>query len=233
MFSEAINFYSGGFWEIGTSQYEAVYAVRDIAGNAITMVSVSIPKTFSSVTQAAVGRLAFFVALVGLVFVLPIFWFQSRVLLNPLTKMTEAIANLGMAHRDTDCPRLEWKGKDEFALLAVSVNRMLETISSRALAVAQSESRQRALIDAIQNADGVYDGIVFNPAGYTHTSVALLDAVKAVSVPTVEVHLSDIDAREPFRKISYVRQACVASVIGHGSNGYLEAIDLLIAGGDR
>lgn len=157
MFSEAIDFYSGGFWNIGASQYEAVYAVRDIAGNAITMVSVSIPKTFSSVTQAAIGRLAFFVALVGLVFVLPIFWFQSRVLLNPLTKMTEAIANLGMTHRDTDCPRLDWKGKDEFALLAVSVNRMLETISSRAIAVAQSESRQRALIDAIPDALAVFD----------------------------------------------------------------------------
>lgn len=157
MFSEAINFYSGGFWEIGASQYEAVYAVRDIAGNAITMVSVSIPKSFSSVTQAAVGRLAFFVALVGLVFVLPIFWFQSRVLLNPLTKMTEAIANLGKLHRDTDCPRLDWSGKDEFALLAVSVNRMLETISARSLAVAQSESRQRALIDAIPDALAVFD----------------------------------------------------------------------------
>ena len=157
MFSEAINFYSGGFWEIGASQFEAVYAVRDIAGNAVSMVSVSIPKTFSSATQAAVGRLAFFVAMVGLVFVLPIFWFQSRVLLNPLTKMTEAIANLGMLHRDTDCPRLEWKGKDEFALLAVSVNRMLETISSRAIAVAQSESRQRALIDAIPDALAVFD----------------------------------------------------------------------------
>ena len=157
MFSEAINFYSGGFWEIGASQFEAVYAVRDIAGNAITMVSVSIPKTFSAVTQAAVGRLAFFVAVVGLVFVLPIFWFQSRVLLNPLTKMTKEIALMGAKHRDTDCPRLEWKGKDEFALLAVSVNRMLETISSRALAVAQSESRQRALIDAIPDALAIFD----------------------------------------------------------------------------
>ena len=157
MFSEAIDFYSGGFWNIGASQYEAVYAVRDIAGNAVTMVNVSIPKNFSSVTQAAIGRLAFFVALVGIVFVLPIFWFQSRVLLNPLTKMTEAIANLGMMHRDTDCPRLDWHGKDEFALLAVSVNRMLETISARSLAVAQSESRQRALIDAIPDALAVFD----------------------------------------------------------------------------
>ena len=157
MFSEAIDFYSGGFWNLGASQYEAVYAVRDIAGNAVTMVTVSIPKTFSSVTQAAIGRLAFFVALVGLIFVLPIFWFQSQVLLNPLTKMTTAIANLGMMHRDTDCPRLDWHGKDEFALLAVSVNRMLETISARSLAVAQSESRQRALIDAIPDALAVFD----------------------------------------------------------------------------
>ncbi len=157
MFSEAINFYSGGFWDIGASQFEAVYAVRDIAGNAVSMVAVSIPKTFSSATQAALGRLAFFVAMVGLVFVLPIFWFQSWVLLNPLTRMTQAIANLGMMHRDTDCPHIDWKGKDEFALLAASVNRMLETISSRAIAVAQSESRQRALIDAIPDALAVFD----------------------------------------------------------------------------
>jgi len=157
IFSEALNFYSGGFWEIGSNQYEAVYAVRDIAGNAISMVTVSIPKSFSSVTQTAVGRLAFFVALAGIIFVLPIFWFQSRVLLNPLTAMTKKIADLGKLHRDTDCPRLEWRGKDEFALLAVSVNRMLETISTRALAVAQSETRQRALIDAIPDALAIFD----------------------------------------------------------------------------
>lgn len=157
MFSEALDFYSGGFWNLGANEYEAVYAVRDIAGNAVTMVTVSIPKTFSSATQSAIGRLAFFVAVVGLVFVLPIFWFQSRVLLNPLTRMTEAIANLGKNHRDTDCPRLDWHGKDEFALLAVSVNRMLETISARSLAVAQSESRQRALIDAFPDALAVFD----------------------------------------------------------------------------
>lgn len=83
------------------------------------------------------------------------------------------------------------------------------------------------LVDQIQAAYGVYDGIVINPAAYTHTSVALLDAVKAVSLPTVEVHISDVDARDEFRRISYIRAACVATVSGRGLQGYLDAIDLL------
>ncbi len=84
------------------------------------------------------------------------------------------------------------------------------------------------LVTEIQNAYGVFDGIVINPAAYTHTSVAILDAVKAVAVPTVEVHISDVSKREDFRQISFVRQACVKTVSGHGFNGYLEAIDHLI-----
>lgn len=83
------------------------------------------------------------------------------------------------------------------------------------------------LIDQIQAARGVYDGIVFNPAAYTHTSVALLDAVKAVGIPTVEVHVSDPDSREEFRHVSYIRAACVATIRGHGLHGYLEALALL------
>ena len=84
------------------------------------------------------------------------------------------------------------------------------------------------LVDAIQNAYGKVDGIVFNPAAYTHTSVALLDALKAVGIPTVEVHISDVSCREDFRQVSYVRAACIATIVGHGINGYLEAMDLLI-----
>ncbi len=86
------------------------------------------------------------------------------------------------------------------------------------------------LVDAIQKAyfDG-FDGIVMNPGAYTHTSIALLDALKGVGLPTVEVHISDPDTREDFRKISYARAACVATVKGHGTQGYFEAIDLLIA----
>ena len=85
------------------------------------------------------------------------------------------------------------------------------------------------LVDRIQQAfrDKV-DGIVFNPGAYTHTSIALLDALKAVGIPCVEVHISDLYSREDFRRISYIRPACKASVIGHGIRGYLEAIDILL-----
>jgi 3-dehydroquinate dehydratase type II len=88
-------------------------------------------------------------------------------------------------------------------------------------------NHEGALVDAIQAAYGTADGIVINPGAYTHTSVALLDAVKAVGIPTVEVHISDPDTREEFRKVSYIRAACVASIKGHGLEGYLEALRLL------
>ncbi len=85
-----------------------------------------------------------------------------------------------------------------------------------------------ALVDAIQSAYKTADGIVINPAAYTHTSVAILDAVKAVGVPTVEVHISKPEQREAFRQISYIRAACIATVTGRGFQGYLDAMDLLI-----
>lgn len=83
------------------------------------------------------------------------------------------------------------------------------------------------LVDKIQQAYGNADGIVINPGAYTHTSIALLDAVKSVGIPTVEVHISDPDEREEFRKVSYIRLACIATVKGKGFDGYIEAIDLL------
>lgn len=84
------------------------------------------------------------------------------------------------------------------------------------------------LVDRIQQAyfDGV-DGIVINPGAYTHTSIALLDAVKAVSIPTVEVHLSDVPSREAFRQVSYIREACCATILGKGIEGYCEALEIL------
>lgn len=88
-------------------------------------------------------------------------------------------------------------------------------------------NHEGALVDAIQGALGRCDGIVINPGAYTHTSVALLDAVKAVGIPTVEVHISDPDTREDFRKISYIRLAAVKTVKGHGFEGYLEALQFL------
>ena len=83
------------------------------------------------------------------------------------------------------------------------------------------------LVDAIQGAYGDADGIVINPGAYTHTSIALLDAVKSVGIPTVEVHISKVEEREDFRQISYIRLACVKTITGHGTQGYLEAIDYL------
>ena len=86
------------------------------------------------------------------------------------------------------------------------------------------------LVDEIQAAYNKFDGIVINPAAYTHTSVALLDAVKAVDIKTVEVHISDVGSREDFRQTSYIRKAAVATVSGLGTDGYLKAIDILAEG---
>ena len=86
------------------------------------------------------------------------------------------------------------------------------------------------LVDEIQAAYKKFDGIVINPAAYTHTSVALLDTVKAVGIKTVEVHISDVSSREDFRQISYIRKAAFATVSGLGTDGYLKAIDILLEG---
>ena len=91
-------------------------------------------------------------------------------------------------------------------------------------------NHEGALVDKIQEAYGVFDGIVINPAAYTHTSVAILDALKAVGIPTVEVHISDVSAREDFRQRSFVRATCIATVMGKGFDGYCEAMDILLKG---
>ena len=85
-----------------------------------------------------------------------------------------------------------------------------------------------AIISKIQKAYKKFDGIIINPAGYTHTSVAILDALKAVSIPTVEVHISAVNEREDFRKISFVREFAFLTIAGQGFNGYVQAIDKLI-----
>lgn len=86
-----------------------------------------------------------------------------------------------------------------------------------------------AIIDEIQNAYQVYNAIVINPAAYTHTSVGILDALKAVAIPAVEVHISDVDNREAFRQVSYPGLYCEKTIKGHGITGYREAIDYLVA----
>lgn len=89
-------------------------------------------------------------------------------------------------------------------------------------------NHEGALVDKIQEAFGKFDAIVMNPAAYTHTSVALLDALKAVKIPAVEVHISDVSKREAFRQVSYVRDACFKTICGLGTDGYLRAVDAII-----
>ena len=117
-------------------------------------------------------------------------------------------------------------GKNTFAdLLAL----LEETGKELGVEVEQYQSNHEGdLVDKIQWAYGKIDGIVINPAAYTHTSVAILDALKAVSIPAVEVHISDVDAREPFRQISYAGKACVKTIKGHGFQGYREAVQYLV-----
>lgn len=92
-------------------------------------------------------------------------------------------------------------------------------------------NHEGALVDEIQAAYRNFDGIIINPAAYTHTSVAILDAVKSVGIPTVEVHISAVESREDFRQVSFVRQACIKTITGLGFDGYLRAIDTLIDNG--
>ena len=116
-------------------------------------------------------------------------------------------------------------GKNTFADLL----KMLEnTAQEYKIQIEQYQSNHEGdLVDKIQWAYGNVDGIVINPAAYTHTSVAILDALKAVAIPAVEVHISNVDAREPFRQISYAAMACVKTIKGHGLEGYREAIKYL------
>ena len=117
-------------------------------------------------------------------------------------------------------------GSGTYADLCDFIRKHCENRSVEASFV--QSNHEGAIVDAIQAAYGVCDGIVINPAAYTHTSVAILDAVKAVGVPTVEVHISDVDSREDFRRVSYIRQACVKTIAGKGFEGYTEAVDYLL-----
>ena len=118
-------------------------------------------------------------------------------------------------------------GSQSYAALVAMIEEKAQTMGI-GVEVRQT-NHEGVLVDWIQQALGEFDGIVINPAAYTHTSVAILDAVKAVQLPTVEVHISDVSKREDFRQISYIRQACVKTIAGHGFQGYLEAMDVLAA----
>lgn len=114
-----------------------------------------------------------------------------------------------------------------------SYQDLIDTIQEAALPMGVEvaffqSNHEGAIVDEIQRALGTYDGIVINPAAYTHTSVAILDALKSVGIPTVEVHISDVSQREDYRQVSYVREACIATVMGKGFAGYVEGMEMLI-----
>lgn len=108
------------------------------------------------------------------------------------------------------------------------MNLLHETEKTEKIEIIHYQSNHEGdLVDKIQWAYGEVDGIVINPAAYTHTSIAILDALKAVSIPAVEVHISKVDEREPFRRVSYPGMACIKTVIGEGIQGYVHAIQIL------
>ena len=116
-------------------------------------------------------------------------------------------------------------GRQTFADLLALLN---ETSATYGVEIDQFQTNHEGcIVDKIQQAYKVYDGIVINPAAYTHTSVAILDALKAVGIPAVEVHISDVDNREPFRQISYAGLACVHTIKGQGLDGYRQAVAYL------
>lgn len=116
-------------------------------------------------------------------------------------------------------------GRETYEDLCKMISQHAEKIGIQ-VEIYQS-NHEGCLVDKIQQAYQDADGIVINPAAYTHTSVALLDALKAVGIPAVEVHISDVSKREDFRQISFVRNYCEKTIAGHGFNGYLEAMDYL------
>jgi len=111
------------------------------------------------------------------------------------------------------------------------VNMIKDHAEEKGVDVAFFQSNHEgAIVDEIQRAYGIFDGIVINPAAYTHTSVAILDALKAVGIRAVEVHISDVKSREDFRQVSFAGMACIRTISGRGFKGYIDAIDFLTEG---
>ena len=117
-------------------------------------------------------------------------------------------------------------GSETYASLCAMIGEKAKELGVEA--EVRQTNHEGVLVDWIQQAPGQFDAIVINPAAYTHTSVAILDAAKAVALPMVEVHISDVSKREDFRQVSYIRAACKKTIAGHGFAGYLEAMEYLV-----
>ena len=157
VFPDSLNFSSGGKWQLGENSFEAVLPVHDILGKEVSSISIRLPRTFASLANIALGWLTAFVASVGIVFVLPIFWLQTRIVMNPLTSLADQIRNIGEHHLDGNCIYLQWPSKDEFGLVAQSVNGLLDSLSHKTQHICQIEQRQRALIAGMPDCLCVFD----------------------------------------------------------------------------
>lgn len=122
----------------------------------------------------------------------------------------------------------EHYGKETYADLVAKIEK--HCLSKNVDVKIYQSNHEGDIVDEIQRAYGCTDGIVINPGAYTHTSIAILDALKSISIPTVEVHISKVEEREDFRQLSFVRLASEKTITGHGTDGYLEAIDYLTEG---
>lgn len=122
----------------------------------------------------------------------------------------------------------EHYGKETYADLVAKIEK--HCLSKNVEVKIYQSNHEGDIVDEIQRAYGCTDGIVINPGAYTHTSIAILDALKSISIPTVEVHISKVEEREDFRQLSFVRLASEKTITGHGTDGYLEAIDYLTEG---
>lgn len=130
-------------------------------------------------------------------------------------------------------PNLNMLGKREPEIYGTAtyrdlVNLIKDYCEGKTVVKCFQANCEGSIIDEIQNALGMYDGIIINAGGYTHTSVAIADAISAVQIPTVEVHISDITKREPFRRHSFLTPVCQKTIMGMGFDGYLRAIDFLL-----
>ncbi len=154
---DVFNFYSGGRWHLGDNAFEAVLPIHDVLGKEVTAISIRLPRTFSSLASIALGWLTAFIATVGIIFILPIFWLQTRLVLNPLTLLANQIREIGLNHQNGECAFLQWGSKDEFGLVAQSVNILLDTLARKTQQIGQIEQRQRALIAGMPDGLCVFD----------------------------------------------------------------------------
>ena len=148
---------SGSHWRLEKNTFEAVLPVSDILGTEVTSISIRLPGNFSSLASITLGWLTSFTAFVGILFVLPIFWLQTRIVLNPLSKLSQQIREIGEHHLDGNCAALHWSKRNEFGVLAQSVNEMLAALASKTRQITQSEQRQRALIAGMPDCLCVFD----------------------------------------------------------------------------